>query len=117
MSTANSSILVTAGTGETVAMQSAGGKKYEVVVPAYASGQLHGDISTFFVETGSVALAGSKHHLTLANASGSTVTVRLMAIVVVNLDTTATAGAFSGMWTVQIRRAPSAMPTGGTSLT
>jgi len=81
MTQANDSILVTPGSGATVATTNPGdGKEYQVVMLAGRSGHLLGTKPTYIVQTPFQALAQNKHHITVFNTSGSNAVVTIQAI-------------------------------------
>ena len=85
MSLSNDSILVTPGTGATVATQLAGGKEYQVVVPADEIGHIQGSKATWVVSTGNTAhvAAARTTLIDLFNATGSGVVLRVVGCYVI----------------------------------
>lgn len=72
MTQANDSILVTPGSGATVATHNPGdGKEYQVVMMAGPSGHLHDTLPTYYWWTGLAAGAAGQRLIDLFNASGS----------------------------------------------
>jgi hypothetical protein len=80
MSLPNDSILVTPGSGATVATHVVNSKEYQAVVPCDASGHIQGSKPTYSGQSGFTALAANKLFFDLFNASGSGVILRLVAI-------------------------------------
>lgn len=111
---ANDSILVTPGSGATVATHAKGSKEHDVVMLARESGHLVGTENTYFYNTGSLATvaAASTLMFDMFNAD-ATLVVRIMGLWVAQLLESAVTG--QGIrW--QVLRT-SAVGTGGTSLT
>lgn len=71
MALANDSILVTPGSGATVATETVGGKEHQVVIVADASGHLQGTLPSYNWMTPSSAAGANKLHADIFNASGS----------------------------------------------
>lgn len=73
MTLPNDSILVTPGSGATVATHAVSSKEYQAVVVADANGHIYGTAETFIVATGNSAnvAAARTTHFDLFNASGS----------------------------------------------
>ena len=71
MALAGDSIIVTPGTGATIAAELIGGKKYEVVIQADSSGHLLGTLPSYLYMTPFAAVGASKLYCDLFNASGS----------------------------------------------
>lgn len=71
MAQANDSILVTPGSGATVATHLVGGKEHQVVMQADSDGQLLGSLATYYYMTPAAAVGASKLYFDLFNASGS----------------------------------------------
>ena len=85
MTLANDSILVTPGSGATVATHTAGGKEHQAIVIADASGQLIGSKPTFTVASQNSAnvAAARTTHFDLFNASGSGVILRVQSVLII----------------------------------
>src|SRR5881396_956932 len=80
MALANDSILVTPGSGATVATATPGGSnttEYQVTVQAHSSGHLLDTVPSFFVAIPPLDLAANRYHWELFNGSASTTTVTL----------------------------------------
>jgi hypothetical protein len=71
MAQANDSILVTPGTGATVATHTVGAKEHQVVMVADESGHISGSLPTYGLITPPIAVGASKLLLDIFNASGS----------------------------------------------
>jgi hypothetical protein len=74
---ANDSILVTPGSGASVATHAVGGKEYQAVVQANAQGHILGSIPTYSVWSGVIAAAANKIYTHVFNAAGSGVIVKV----------------------------------------
>lgn len=71
MTQANDSVLVTAGTGTTIATHLINGKEYQVVLQANGEGQILGTIPTYSAWSGVIAAAANKVYMHVFNATGS----------------------------------------------
>ena len=71
MTLANDSILVTPGSGATVATHLVGGKEYQVVLVAGDGGHILGTKPSYFLWAPKVAVGANKLHLDFFNATGS----------------------------------------------
>lgn len=71
MTQANSSLLVTPGSGATMAVHTIGGKQHEVVIQADESGHITGSLPTYGLITPPIAVGANKLLLDLFNATGS----------------------------------------------
>lgn len=93
MSLANGSILVTPGSGETVATQTAGGKKHQIIVEADANGQIRGSRPMYFYMIPSQVHVASANtvHWDLFNAH-ATLLVRVLSVKQIPNVTTAVTG-------------------------
>lgn len=80
MAQANDSILVTPGTGATVATELIGGKEHQVIVPADSGGHLIGTLPTYSYIVPSTAVGANKLFLDLFNASGSGTVIKVTSI-------------------------------------
>lgn len=114
MGLADSSIAVTAGSGETVATSTISGKKHQVVMLADVAGYIQGSKPTWVVQGGNTAnvAAATTTHLDLFNASGSGVVLTLEALFII--PTLAAVTGVGLTWNV-VRT--SAVGTGGSTLT
>lgn len=113
MAQANDSILVTPGTGATVATHLINGKEHQVVVQADHSGHISGSLPTYGLITPPIAVGASKLLLDIFNASGSGKTMDIRgAWLIPKLDVAVT-GAVSVR--VDLFRT-SAVGTGGTTV-
>lgn len=114
MTQANDSILVTPGSGATVATHLVGGKEHQVVMLAGAAGNIYGTADTFIVATGNSAnvAAARTTHVDLFNAVGSGVILE-----VVGLFIMPTLAAVTGIGLTWELIKTSAVGTGGTTLT
>lgn len=83
MALANDSVLVTPGSGATIATATPGGSnttEYQVTVQAHSSGHLLDTVPSFFVAIPPLDLAANRYHWELFNGSASTTTVTLRSI-------------------------------------
>lgn len=114
MTQANDSILVTPGSGATVATHLVNSKEHEVVMQADTSGHILGSKNMYFYNTGSTVhvAAASTLMLDLFNADASLIVRILMIQHIVNLETAVTGVGFE--W--QLLRTTAA-GTGGTAQT
>lgn len=71
MSLSNDSILVTPGSGATVATELIGGKEHQVIIQADSAGHLIGSLPTYLYQTPAVAVGANKLFFDLFNAAGS----------------------------------------------
>ena len=85
MAQANDSILVTPGSGATVATQLANGKEHQVVVLATGDGHIYGTEMTYVYATGNSAnvAAARTTHFDLFNATGSGMEVEVWAVYII----------------------------------
>lgn len=112
MSLSNDSIMVTPGTGATVATHVVGGKEHQVVMIANPSGHLQDTLPTYYFWSGFVAGAQNRKALELFNASGSGVTVRVRKVFI--QSNMAAATHVGQQWNFD---RSSAVGTGGTTIT
>jgi len=114
MAQANDSILVTPGTGATVATHLINGKEYQAVVPCAESGHIIGSKDTFYAMIPSQVhvAAANTVHWDLFNADPTTL-VRIVTIKQVPNITTAVTGVTFD-WTLT---RTTAVGTGGTTIT
>lgn len=113
MTQANTQILVTPGTGETLAYHTINGKKHVLSVQANGEGHILGTIPTYSAFSGSIAAAANKPYLHVFNATGSGVVVKvrkvfIQPVVVANALATQT-------WSV--RKTSAVGTTGNTAIT
>ncbi len=71
MSQANDSVLVTPGSGATIATELIAGKEHQVVIQADASGHLVGTLPTYLYATPAAAVGADKLYFDLFNATAS----------------------------------------------
>lgn len=113
MTQANDSILVTPGSGATVATHNPGdGKEYQVVMLASPTGHLHDTNPTYYFYTGLAAGAQNQRLIDLFNASGSGVTVKVK-----KLFMQCNQAAITGVGLQYDVIRTSAVGTGGTTIT
>jgi hypothetical protein len=111
---ANDSILVTPGTGATVATHLVGGKEHQIVMLADDSGHLHQTVPTYTWWTPPAAVGASKLFADLFNASGSGKIIDVRGIWAIPDNDTAVTGVLGveiGLYRT------SAVGTGGTAHT
>ena len=114
MSQANDSILVTPGTGATVATHLAASKEHQVVMIASESGHLRNSLPTYSWWVPTAAVGASKLYADLFNATGSGKIINIHGVwCIVDTDTAVT-GAL-GIQIMLLRT--SAVGTGGTAPT
>lgn len=112
MTLPNDSILVTPGSGATVATHLVGGKEHQVVMVANASGHLQDTLPTYYWWSGWNVGAANKIHLEVFNAAGSGKTVKIRKLFIqCNL------AAITGVGHVFDVDLTSAVGTGGTPIT
>lgn len=112
MSLANDSILVTPGSGATVATHTVGGKEHQVVMVAGPTGHIHDTLPTYYFWSGFVAGAQNRKHLEIFNATGSGVIVKVRKVFI---QSNMVAGTHVGQqWDFDTT---SAVGTGGTTIT
>lgn len=115
MSQANDSILVTPGTGATVATHNPGdGKEYQVVMVADDSGHIQQTLPTYSWWVPTAAVGASKLYADIFNATGSGKVIELRGIWAITDTDTAVTGAL-GIEIMLLRT--SAVGTGGTAPT
>lgn len=114
MTQANDSILVTPGSGATVATHLVNSKEHQVVMLAGPSGNIYGTADTFIAATGNSAnvAAARTTHFDLFNASGSGKIIEVVGLFIIP---TLVAVAGVGLTWELIKT--SAVGTGGTTLT
>lgn len=71
MTTANDSVLVTPGSGATIATHLVAGKEHQVVILADESGHVSGSLPTYFYCSPPIAVGANKLHCDIFNATGS----------------------------------------------
>ena len=115
MTLANDSVLVTPGSGATVATHAVGGKEYQAVMLADADGHIYGTAPAYmFVQVPRVTTAAATDFFDLFNATGSGKIVRLRGLYPI-LEVTA-ASAIVPTFRFDLFRT-SAIGTGGTAHT
>lgn len=77
MQQANDSVLVTPGSGATIATHTANSKEHQAIVPVDANGYLLGEAPQYFLYIPGQAMTASLVFFDLFNASGSGKTIRL----------------------------------------
>lgn len=114
MTTANDSILVTPGSGATVATHLANSKEHQVVMLATDSGILYGSeqVYVFSSQNSANVAAARTTHLDLFNATGSGVVVEVWAVYIVP-----TLAAVTGVGMTWELAWSSSVGTGGTTRT
>jgi hypothetical protein len=114
MGLADSSIAITAGSGETVATSTISGKKHQVVMLADANGYIQGSKPTWVVQSGNTAnvAAATTTHIDLFNAAGSGVILVVEAIYII--PTLAAVTGLGLTWNI-VRT--NAVGTGGSTVT
>lgn len=112
MAQANDSILVTPGTGATVATHTVNAKEHQVVMLADDSGHISGSLPTYGLITPPIVVGASKLMVDLFNATGSGKTLDVRGIWAIPKLDTAVTGAVSAR--IDLYRT-SAVGTGGTA--
>lgn len=112
MTLANDSILVTPGSGATVATHTVGGKEHQVVMLAGPTGHLHDTSPTYYYYTGLAAGAASQRLIDLFNASGSGKIVKVK-----KLFMQCNQAAITGVGLQYDVKRTTAVGTGGTTIT
>lgn len=112
MSQANDSILVTPGTGATVATELIAGKEHQVIIQADSSGHLLGSLPTYLYTTPAAAVGASKLYFDMFNATGSAKIIDVRGIWIVPKTDVAVVGALGIR--IDLYRT-SAVGTGGTA--
>lgn len=114
MTQANDSILVTPGSGATVATHLVNSKEHQVVMLAGPSGNIYGTADTFIAATGNSAnvAAARTTHFDLFNASGSGKIIEVVGLFIIP-----TLVAVTGVGLTWELIKTSAVGTGGTTLT
>jgi len=114
MTQANDSVLVTPGSGATIATHLVNSKEHQVVMLAGAQGNIYGTADTFIAATGNSAnvAAARTTHFDLFNASGSGKILEVVGLLIIP---TLTAVTGIGMTWELIKT--SAVGTGGTAVT
>lgn len=114
MTLANDSVLVTPGSGATIATHLVSGKEHQVVMLAGPRGNIYGSADTFITATGNSAnvAAARTTHFDLFNASGSGVILEVAGLLIIPTLT-----AVVGIGLVWELIKTSAVGTGGTTLT
>ncbi len=112
MTQANDSILVTPGSGATVATHLIGGKEHQVVVLADSDGHVHGSLESYLYATPTVAVGASKLYFDLFNATGSGKIIDVRGIWIIPATDVALTGALGVRYDLY---RTSAVGTGGTA--
>jgi len=112
MAQANDSILVTPGSGATVATELIAGKEHQVVVQADSSGHVMGSLPTYLYTTPAAAAGASKLYFDLFNAAGSGMVIDVRGIWIVPATDVAVVGALGIRFDLY---RTSAVGTGGTA--
>lgn len=112
MAQANDSILVTPGTGATVATELIAGKEHQVIVQCDSSGHIVGTLPTYLYATPNAVAGASKLYFDLFNATGSGKVIDVRGIWAIPKTDVAVTGAVAIR--VDIYRT-SAVGTGGTA--
>lgn len=112
MSLANDSILVTPGSGATVATELVGGKEHQVVMVADQSGHIQGSLPTYFYCSSPSAVGANKLHVDFFNAVGSGKVVDIQGVWLIPKTDVAVVGAVATR--IDAYRT-SAVGTGGTA--
>lgn len=92
MALPNDSILVTPGSGATVATHLLGGKEYQVIMQAGPSGHILDSLPTYLAWANDVAHAQNKYHISILNPAASGKIVKLQKLFCVNLQAAAVTG-------------------------
>ena len=112
MSLANDSVLVTPGTGATVATHLVSSKEHQVIMLADYSGHLHGTLESYLYATPTVAVGASKLYFDLFNATGSGKVIDVRGIWIIPATDVALTGALGVRYDLY---RTSAVGTGGTA--
>jgi hypothetical protein len=114
MPQANDSILVTPGSGATVATHLANSKEHQVVILANEAGYIHGTAPTFIISSGNSAnvAAARTTHFDLFNATGSGKIIEVVGIYIIP-----TLAAVTGVGLTWEIIKTTAVGTGGSTLT
>ncbi len=112
MAQANDSVLVTPGSGATIATELIAGKEHQVIVQADSSGHLVGTLPTYLYATPAAAAGASKLYFDLFNAAGSGKVIDVRGIWLIAKTDVAVTGAVAIR--VDLYRT-SAVGTGGTA--
>lgn len=112
MSLANDSVLITAGTGTTIATELISGKEHQVIVQADSSGHIVGTLPTYLYATPAAAVGIDKLYFDLFNASASGKVIDVRGIWCIPKTDVAVVGALGIR--VDVYRT-SAVGTGGTA--
>jgi hypothetical protein len=112
MTLANDSIVITPGSGATVATHLIGGKEHQAVVLADSDGQIHGSLATYMYATPTVAVGASKLYFDIFNATGSGKVIDVRGIWVIPATDVAVTGLLGARYDLY---RTSAIGTGGTA--
>lgn len=114
MTLANDSILVTPGSGATVATHLVASKELQVVVPADVNGHLVESAASYLFTVPPIAVGANKVMLDLFNATGSGLTLRLVTVLAYKEGSVAVTGVLAVK--LSLTRT-TAVGTGGTAMT
>ena len=114
MTLPNDSVLVTPGSGATIATHTIGGKEHQAVVVVGPSGHIVDSLDTWYVCADAVAFANNKQMLSIYNGSGSGKILKLRKLFLVNLQLAAATGVAVRF---DVKRLTTGAPTGGTAVT
>jgi hypothetical protein len=92
VTTPNSSVAITAGTGTTIATHTLGGKEVQAFVQVGPSGHIVDSLETWYAFADNVAFAQNKHMFSMFNASGSGKTVKVRKLFLIDLALAAVTG-------------------------
>lgn len=112
MTQANDSVLVTPGSGATIATHLVGGKEHQVVMLSDSDGHVHGSLSSYMWATPLAAVGADKLYADLFNATGSGKIIDVRGIWVIPKTDVAVVGALGIR--LDLYRT-SAVGTGGTA--
>lgn len=112
MTLSNDSVLVTPGSGATIATHAIGGKEHQCFVQVDESGHIIGSLPTYLYATPAAAVGASKLYFDLFNASGSGKVIDIRGIWIIPKTDVAVTGALGIR--VDLYRT-SAVGTGGTA--
>lgn len=96
MGKANDSILVTPGSGATVATHTVSSKEHQCIIPCDAQGHLWGDRGLYAVSAAGMAKSASKKYLSVFNADSTGVIVDIVGILICQENTAAVTGLVRG---------------------
>lgn len=114
MTVANDSVLVTPGSGATIATHTINGKEHQAVVVVGPSGHIVDSLDTWYVTADAVALANNKQMLSIYNGASSGKVIKLRKLFLVNLQLAAATGVAVRF---DVKRLTTGAPTGGATVT